>query len=247
MAKLANDGFEGLTSEPNYIVSNNLVWSVDGGLDWGWAGSGSTQETKVREMIPNKAVLTIAKEDAEAQRALFADLPSLSPREKKMMAIYDSVLAGEKIIKLQEVLNQSEVYSLGRAPKVVLAPVNAESVTYNRTVTRRRRAGTRVIEVSSGFTSGKWQMNLLVKSEADTFGTRVTEFTGEALTPLIPPPHRDKVQDGDLLLWEPVWLYSKEVVINADPAILRPLSHGLYKVVAAWDLTPVETMMLSGE
>lgn len=196
-----------------------------------------------REMIPHRAVLTIPKTEAETQRALFADLPDLSPREQAMMAIYDAVIAGEKIVKLQEIFNSGDIYRMVDKPKVVLAPATAESVTYTRTTARRRRKDD--LRVSSAFTAGKWELKLTEDMAVDTFSTRVTEVTATALAPLIPPPHRGTTEDGDLLLWEPVWLHSKEVVVNADPAILRPLSHGLYRVIAAWDLTPVESMMLS--
>lgn len=223
------------------IYNKTTVPWVDANVDSEdvvWSGNS---EPKEREMIPKTAILTLDRDEAETQRAMFADLPKLSEREQKMMAIYDAVIAGEKVIKLKEVLRMGGAYNLEGKPKVVVAPITAEVVSFQRQATNRKRT-----HLSSYFQAGKWKMDL-VSDRAFSAWDRASLMEAEALVPLIPPQHREGTEDTDLLLWEPVWLHSEEVVLNADPAILRPLSHGLYKVVAAWDLTAVETMMLSGE
>lgn len=65
----------------------------------------------------------------------------------------------------------------------------------------------------------------------------------EAIVPLVPPHLRPA---GNLsryvILWEADWEDAP-----VDPLLLRPLGGEIYKVVAAWDLTPVEQAALRGD
>jgi hypothetical protein len=70
--------------------------------------------------------------------------------------------------------------------------------------------------------------------------------TLEAPVPPIPPAHRPA---GDLGKYCILWEVDKWVAREppADPMLLRPLGQtGLYVVLAHWDLTPVERMVLGG-
>lgn len=63
----------------------------------------------------------------------------------------------------------------------------------------------------------------------------------EAMVPSIPPHLRPETIDRYVILWEAEWRARRAPV---DPALLRPLGNGLYAVVATWDLTPLEQMVL---
>ncbi len=226
-------------------VMNPSYARAESGREWSnWGWSVSEREEPRREMIPATAVLEIPAEEAERQQALYAEVPNLTPREKNLMAIYDAVIAGEKIIRLDTVLEKAGAFKYERFPKVALAPVTAERVTF-----RRFTKGTRLTpgRLNAYFQAGQWRYDLLKEQGWEPFWNRVSHAESEAMTPLVPPPDRDKVQEGDLFLWEATWLSKKETVINYDPAVIRPLSNGLYRVVLAWDLTEAEAMILGGE
>lgn len=223
-------------------LSDVFVQSLVQNLSWNSSGTG---ERRKREMIPSTAVLEVDREVAETQLALYADLPQLTPREKNLLAIYDAVIAGEKVIHLSEVLKRGEAYALRGFPKVAIAPVTAERVTFQRKVTSTypwSDSG----KYSASYRAGSWSQTIQ-NGRWSRWSNRLSSAQAEALTPLVPPSERDKVQDGDLFLWEPTWLRKEESVIQYDPAVIRPLSNGLYKVVLAWDLTAAEAMMLGGE
>lgn len=61
--------------------------------------------------------------------------------------------------------------------------------------------------------------------------------TFDALTPLVPLPHRPRTKlDGYFLLWEANWHPAPPI----DPYLLRPLAGSLMEIVAEWDVTPLE-------
>lgn len=61
-----------------------------------------------------------------------------------------------------------------------------------------------------------------------------------ATVPLIPPALRPDSLDQFTILWEAEWTSRPPV----DPALLRSLGGGLYAVVAVWDLTELEQIVL---
>lgn len=69
---------------------------------------------------------------------------------------------------------------------------------------------------------------------------------GEALVPLIPPEVRNQVRFRDrdcYLLWE---VETWTPVPDRDPMLLRHLGGDAYAVLAHWDLTDLERMVMAG-
>lgn len=185
----------------------------------------------------------MSRQEAEAQLALYAELPELTERERRMLDIYDAIVKGEKFIELTNVLKHAYATSPTRLPDLTLAPIPATQVTYER---RWKRAkGGRREGVFEYRTEG-WSLRLPPHfiDKYDTHRTTVAT----ALAPSIPPVHREKVKPGDLLIWEPSWRLEKESVQiprDPDPAIIRQVNNGIYLVVAAWNMTPVEAQLLA--
>lgn len=63
---------------------------------------------------------------------------------------------------------------------------------------------------------------------------------GLAVVPTIPPRLRPDSLETYHILWEPDW----QELPPVDPALLRSLGGDLYAVVAVWDLTEVERLVL---
>lgn len=72
----------------------------------------------------------------------------------------------------------------------------------------------------------------------------ISTVKGEATVPLVPRGLRpDKLEDYTIL-WEPIW-ENKEVKA-VDPILLQHVAGVIYRVVLAWDVTPIEAAVLKG-
>ena len=190
--------------------------------------------------------VNLSKEEAQAQLDMYKNVPVLTPREQKMMAIYDAVVSGRKVIDLESTLRSA--INVRDLPKLALAPTGWDSIRFRRTrtMTRKQRA-VDWAQLNISFEGGTWSRRY---EERIGRYERVAETTAEALVPSILPTVRDQVKPGDLILWEPVWtaVSNREIAerrpSSYDPMILRELPDGLWSVVAAWDLTDVEARVL---
>jgi hypothetical protein len=86
-----------------------------------------------------------------------------------------------------------------------------------------------------------------------TAGSEIGAYTQEAwaaLVPIVPPKHLDRVNmnlDNYLTLWEvDEWTWRRDPAPPRDPALLQHLAGDLYAVLATWDLTELERIVLSG-
>jgi hypothetical protein len=72
-----------------------------------------------------------------------------------------------------------------------------------------------------------------------------------AMVPIVPPKHRPgngRFHLGSyLVLWEvDEWTWSVSPPPPGDPALLRHVAGDIYAVLATWDLSPLERLVLSG-
>lgn len=69
-----------------------------------------------------------------------------------------------------------------------------------------------------------------------------------AMVPIVPPKHRpDRGLGSCLVLWEADdWTWRKVPAPPGDPALLRHVGGDIYAVLATWDLTPLEKLVLTG-
>lgn len=172
------------------------------------------------------------------------DVP-LTDRETQMLSLLDEVQKGTKIVDLDLMLARGEAHSLlRRLPHIAVAPVTADSVTYHREPRGRRKS--RSVLLESWFSAGSWAYPLGASSIRRDDGW--SSGTAVANAPSILPSVRSQVEEGDLLVWEPVWVDTKITDHpkrpDPDPAVLRHISGHYYRVVAAWDMTPVEIAIL---
>lgn len=70
-----------------------------------------------------------------------------------------------------------------------------------------------------------------------------TQTHGRAVVPIIPANLRPRTDITNYhIVWDAVW--TRDVPV--DPLLVRHLAGGLYAIVAAWDLTPLERAVMRG-
>jgi hypothetical protein len=83
-------------------------------------------------------------------------------------------------------------------------------------------------------------------------GDRIGQWTRSAwsaMVPIVPPKHRPAGANlrNLLVLWEADdWTWATVPSPPGDPALLQHVGGDIYAVLAAWDLTPLEQLVLSG-
>ena len=69
------------------------------------------------------------------------------------------------------------------------------------------------------------------------------------MVPIVPPKHRprrDSLLEGYLVLWEvDEWTWTERPSPPHDPALLKHLGGDLYAVLAVWDLSDLERLVLT--
>lgn len=77
-----------------------------------------------------------------------------------------------------------------------------------------------------------------------------TSNAWSSMVPIVPPKHRPpgtSTLDSYLVLWEVEnWMWSAPPMPPGDPALLRRVGGDIYAVLAVWDLTDLERLVLAG-
>jgi hypothetical protein len=72
----------------------------------------------------------------------------------------------------------------------------------------------------------------------------------QSMVPIVPPRHRPAVATtlaSYLVLWEvDTWTWASPPLPPGDPALLRHVGGDIYAVLATWDLTELERLVLAG-
>jgi hypothetical protein len=193
-----------------------------------------------------------------------------SAEDEAMARAYKALAAGETVVNLTEairgggtvaleVTSREYVARVGRyvdetyeveAPRISLARadtrwcwtfgIRSDGSVHLRTQHRPHQRNKRdLIDLPKGtFPSGERR---ICRNEWNVPGLR-------AMVPSIPPELRpDGKLDRFHILWEAEWERDTAVPPPpVDPALLRHLGGDLYSVIAVWDLTEVEQLVLAG-
>lgn len=166
----------------------------------------------------------------------------------ELMRGYKALAEGKRLISLTEAIQAGGVDAIGR-PNIAIARaderlvemrVHADgSVTYDPSPRTRVHAADRLFEFPAGTlpnpprTEGVWE------SSESWFGWWTADL------PFIPPQYRPPHNlTGYHLLWEAEWRRSRGAQ-RRDPMLLKRLGGDLFAVVAAWDLTEIEKLVLA--
>lgn len=196
------------------------------------------------EMEPEAA----AKAFREYRAAFMADRNRI---DGELMRGYKALSEGKTLISLLEAFRAAGVDDFGR-PKVAIARADEDHIEmqrdrdggihFNPSFWGRASSVDRIFDLPAG------TLPVLTKEqEAHVFGRNDTAWNQRwsAALPFIPPRYRPTTAIVNYhLLWEAEWR-RRAGSQRKDPMLLRRIGGDLFAVVAAWDLTEVEKLVLA--
>lgn len=164
--------------------------------------------------------------------------------DEATMRGYRLLSLGRLVLDLERAIHEGGVNDLGQ-PRLAVSRADQERVSM-----QRWRDGSVQFESENrgnGANVGS-RMQRNFRFRAGTLEAVATEafpraWGASAIVPTIPPHLRPDSLDQYHILWEAEWT----AVAPKDPALLRALGGGLYAVVAVWDLTEIERVVLGIE
>lgn len=175
----------------------------------------------------------------------------------ELMRGYKALAEGKTLISLTEAIQASGVDEMGR-PKLAIARADetqiqqertrAGSVVYRPDFWGRASSADRVFEFPDGtLPEITDEQNAITVGVTRWDGTRRPgwEQRWTATLPFIPPQYRPPLKmENYHLLWEAEWRLARGSQ-RRDPMLLRRVGGDLFAVVAAWDLTKIEKLVLA--
>jgi hypothetical protein len=151
----------------------------------------------------------------------------LTAQDRKIMRAYKSISRGGRIINLQKTMDAAGLDDAG-LPRLAIATAVST------------RVDVKVWSTSTTFRSdrGRWLKRELRVPFGHANGNGLTE--GWATLPYIPPYIRRSRMSSLFVLWEATWFETPA----GDPYLLEKLDENLFRIVAAWDITPLEAAVL---
>lgn len=189
---------------------------------------------------------------AEA-RAKFREYRSLvrerlTAEDEQIMAGYKAIVRGQRVISLRQAISNGGTFNTGR-PRIAVARATASicwleertadgAVTFTTNPNRHTSNRRDVCRFPVGTLPD-------LEGEQKPFRLSSSHFGLKAIVPPIPPAYRPA---RGLHLYDILWEVPKwERVPNApgDPALIRKIGGDLYAVVAQWDLTELERLVIN--
>jgi len=199
-------------------------------------------------------IVTLPKEEALERYRLYqaAVRRSRHAADRLMMRAYKSLSEGQGVINLIEVLKAGGVHQETWLPKLAVMRADQPHVYFRR---RNNGAGfysfSERYYITSKTRKGQaLRLQFSIPENGQPFCSNYSERPGDywdthsAPVPPIPPEYRPAdALSKYCILWEvPVW---SPVRPPDDPVLLRALGGDLYAVLAHWDLTEIEKMVLA--
>ncbi len=198
-------------------------------------------------MDPN--IVTLPKDEALQKFELYRDAVRVSraAADRMMMKAYRALSKGHGVLNLKEALAKGSAFEDGVLPRLAVMRADQEKVFFRRDGSggfysnserylhhRLKKAQTARIQFFLPDGSLPTYADYLWRKAMNIFSAPV---------PPIPPEHRPSdAYSKYCILWEVnVW---EPHAPPGDPILLQPIGGDLYAVMAHWDLTEVESMVL---
>lgn len=189
-------------------------------------------------------VATIEENRWEARQKYAEYLKAVKERHSSeyeaLKNAYREISKGNQVIDLVESFRKSGLDSLGR-PLLAVARADAQRCwfrwdSWKPTFQDRSFWGRKPPK------SARFELPQKTFSHSNhTPPAKPHSQTLQAIVPTIPPSLLPSGKlDRYVILWEADW-----EVVPVDPMLLAPLGKNLYRVLATWDLTPLERAVLS--
>lgn len=155
---------------------------------------------------------------------------------KEIKQCYYQLSKGRAIINIVDVFKKFGLNELGH-PLLAFAPAKERFVVFRQSTWSENRG-------NASFTSEGWQYKTFLDLNVFPHLKRDRDCELRTSVPLIPPKFLPKTLRGCFLLWEVEnW---ETLRPKRDPILLKKLSGNLYAVLATWNLTKIEAMIISG-
>lgn len=162
----------------------------------------------------------------EAER--YARCRDLTPLDRTIMKAYKSIAHGGRVIDLAKTMANGGFDDHGR-PRLAICCAAATRVD---------------VRAWAGSTEFRWNHRYYDRSSLRVVGVGHGKNSGViegwATRPYIPPYIRRSRMARYFVLWEATWY----AVPKGDPYLLEKIDDNLFRVVAAWDITPLEAAVL---
>lgn len=172
------------------------------------------------------ATLNMTPRNARTEAERYAKCENLTDTDRAIMKAYKSIAHGGKVIDLLATLKKGGLFDNG-LPKLAICRADADRCNLTIQYGRIKFTGN----------AGYYQKKLV---DLPNFST-LREGQSWAKAPYIPPYVRRKNMSDLFVMWEATW----QAPPKGDPFLLERIDENLYRVVAAWDLTPVEASVLT--
>lgn len=201
----------------------------------------------------NLNVASMPKEEALEKFNQYKDAVRVSraAADRMMMNAFRLLSEGRGILNLRETISKGGVHEETWLPKLAVMRADQEMCWFVRGV---EGSGCYSEKNARNVTKARLTTRLQFRMPADTFPRQSWSEIPEATrrryresfstpVPPIPPEHRPSDAFSKYcILWEvDVW---EPHAPPGDPVLLRPIGGDLYAVMAVWDLTSVERMVL---
>ena len=174
------------------------------------------------------------------------------PRDRELAHVYRCLAQGKQLISVNKAMQVAGVRANGE-PVLAIAAANAKWVWYVHDGGWFKDPDGNGQHLKSGFVSdysinpNERKRSLHRASRKDTwlfsrefFPVRPKEFQLRARVPIVPVKLRPKIALSNFqILWEADWQKAP-----VDPLLLRRVTSDMYEVIAEWDLTEVERLVL---
>jgi hypothetical protein len=189
----------------------------------------------------NLEQITMPAEQARRQFEIYRESVQRrhNAEDHAIMTAYKAISKGASVISLTEAIKAGGVDERGW-PKIAVMRANEQwcwlSVTQAGSIEFQ---GELYLPPHNNFRRVTLPVGTLAPRD------RKSTWDYRAMVPIIPPNLRPKFKLSNYhVLWEARW--EKSPPPPGDPALLKRIGGDLYAVLAVWDLTPIERLVLAG-
>lgn len=172
--------------------------------------------------------IEIAPRVARTEAERYGRCKNLTAQDQEILRAYKSIAHGGRVINMKATLEAGGFDKEWR-PKLALCCASATTVR---------------LRGYPGSTEFRWDHRYYNRSSTCIVGwghnTNVGTVESWATRPFIPPYIRRARMAKYFILWEATW----HDIPKGDPYLLEKIDDNLYRVVAAWDITPLEAAIL---